>query len=248
MINCKDTKCQKGFYRCCATCELLEVCNTACYNPSAKCEYAELTPTERRRAYRQQKQTRNITIAYIIVIALILSIGLLIIGNQNSIMMMQTDTLNTFNDMRMEDEVSWFDRDMDPEEYGELVTTPDELTEELTDVHNLSLDERDLIQRVVAAESRGESLEGQMVVAQTILDRSELWDKSVIEIVTAPGQYADPYQGKISGSVKLAVSNIFDDGQVVFDGPVTHFYSGAEPYWAEDKINRGSIARHTFMY
>lgn len=87
-----------------------------------------------------------------------------------------------------------------------------------------------------------------MAVAQTIRDRSELWDKPVKEIVTAPAQYADPYAGQISEDVKLAVSYVFDDGQVVFDKPVTHFYSGPQPYWADSKTNRGSIARHTYMY
>ena len=231
MINCKDTKCQKGFYRCCATCELLEVCDTACYNPSAKCGYAELTPTERRRAYKQQKQTRNITIACIIVIALILSIGLFIIGNQNTIMMMQTDAINLTNYIQQ-----------DIEDLKHQPKIDDLSTTSLTD------EERNFVERVTAAEARGETLEGMMAVALTILDRSELWNLSITEVLTAPGQYADPYQGEISDSVRLAVANVFDNGIRVFEDPITHFFSGDKPYWADEKVNRGSIGCHEFYY
>jgi len=99
----------------------------------------------------------------------------------------------------------------------------------------------------VAAEARGEDLQGMMAVAQTILDRSELWNMTPSEVVQAPGQYAAPYSGKVSDEIKLAVANVFDGGIRVFAEPITHFAEG-EPYWAEGKTSRGSVGRHQFWY
>lgn len=112
----------------------------------------------------------------------------------------------------------------------------------------ISDSEREIIERVVMAEAMGEPYEGQLGVALTILDRSVLWGKTPVEVVSQDSQYADMYQGEISESVHQAVSDVFDHGLRVFDEPVTHFYSGAEPYWADSKESRGSISGHTFMY
>lgn len=114
---------------------------------------------------------------------------------------------------------------------------------------SLTPQELDIVCRVVAAEARGEDLQGQMAVAQVIKDRSELWDMSVTEVCTAPCQFAKPYQGKISDKTYLAVANVFDGNMRVFEEPVTHFYSGNnEPYWTSNKVNRGSIGHHSFWY
>ena len=111
----------------------------------------------------------------------------------------------------------------------------------------LGTEERDLVCRVVAAEARGEDLQGQMAVAQVIRDRSELWGMTLTEVVTAPNQFAKPYKGEISDKTYLAVANVFDGNMRVFEEPVTHFASN-NPYWAEGKVNRGSIGRHEFYY
>ena len=86
-----------------------------------------------------------------------------------------------------------------------------------------------------------------MAVAQCIRDRAIQWDRPINEILVGV-QFAPPHQGDISDSVKMAVTEVFDDGTSVFKNPITHFYSGSEPYWADNKVSRGSIARHTFMY
>ncbi len=175
---------------------------------------------------------RQIIVMYIISFILFVVAAGLIVGNQNNIMIMQTDTLNVINDMRVEQD------GLESE-----VPPSDPIL-----VHCLSADERDLVERVVAAESRGEDLQGQMAVANVILDRAELWDMTPAEVVQAPGQFADLYQGEISDSIHLAVANVFDGGVRVFQEPVTHFYSGEEPYWADEKVNRGSIGCHRFLY
>ncbi|NMB98139.1 MAG: hypothetical protein GYA02_16300 [Clostridiaceae bacterium] len=113
--------------------------------------------------------------------------------------------------------------------------------------YKLTTEERDLIERVVAAEARGESLKGQMAVANVIKDRAELWNMTPKEVVTAKGQFAEPFQGEISEDTKLAVVIVFDKGIRVFAEPVTHFASN-NPWWAESKTVRGSIGVHTFYY
>lgn len=87
-----------------------------------------------------------------------------------------------------------------------------------------------------------------MAVAQVIKDRSDLWDMHPVDVVLAESQFARPYDGEISDEVKLAVANVFDGGVRVFQDPVTHFYSGPDPYWIDEKVNRGSIGCHKFYY
>jgi hypothetical protein len=191
---------------------------------------------ERVRIYeRMQKdhrrQNRLMAFLGILLIAIIFGI-LLILGNQAQILIQQTDTLNKLNEISVV---------VDPE-------APDPAPAEPTVTYQLTPEERDLVERVTAAESRGEDLQGQMAVAQTILDRAELWNMTPTEVVQAPGQYAGPYPGEISDSIHLAVANVFDGGIRVFQEPITHFYSGAEPSWTDGKVNRGSVGSHRFYY
>ena len=53
-----------------------------------------------------------------------------------------------------------------------VVIPADAEPEEVEPYFTLSAEERELVERVVAAEARGESIECQMAVAQTILDRA----------------------------------------------------------------------------
>ena len=111
-----------------------------------------------------------------------------------------------------------------------------------------SQEEREIIERVVATEARGETLKGQMAVANVIKDRAELWNMTPTEVVTAKGQFAEPFQGEISRRYKeLAVAIVFDKGIRVFEESITHFASN-NPWWAESKTVIGSIGVHTFYY
>ena len=118
---------------------------------------------------------------------------------------------------------------------------------ELINAYELTQEEREIIERVVAAEARGETLKGQMAVANVIKDRAELWNMTPTEVATAKGQFAKPFQGEISEDTKLAVEIIFDKGIRVFKEPVTHFASN-NPWWAEHKAIIGKIGVHTFYY
>ena len=118
-------------------------------------------------------------------------------------------------------------------------------------VYPLTEEERELVERVVAAEARGESLEGMMGVAQTIRDRCILRNQSPKEVCLAPYQYAAPYDGEISDMVKDAVLFTFDVGDSALEYPTTHFYGQeliAPPDWTYSKTCRGTIGGATFYY
>ena len=130
-----------------------------------------------------------------------------------------------------------------PVEMGEAT---EEVLEEI--FWPLTAEERDLVERVVAAEARGQSIEGQMAVAQVIMDRATTREQSVTRVCTAKHQFAKPYQGEISEKTKDAVSFVFDKGEKVFER-VTHFYAWElidPPYWTEDKNYVGEIDGHRF--
>lgn len=115
----------------------------------------------------------------------------------------------------------------------------------------LSDEKRDLVERIVAGEARGESLECQMACAQAIRDRCLEWDKPVIDICTAKWQFCQPHQGEISDRTKDAVRFTFDYGIDTLEYPVTHFYAFKlipAPDWTYDKKLRGEIGDVRFYY
>ena len=180
-----------------------------------------MTRQEARRMRRRRAKLARTIFAWLVFMAI--ATGLFYqLGN---VIMMQTDTLNKLNDMDIAAEM------------GEPVSA-----------YLINDAERELITRVVMAEARGSGYEGMLPVAQTILDRAVLWDMTPVEVVTAEAQYADAYPGEITADAELAVADVFDYGIRAYEEPITHFYSGSEPYWAEGKTSRGSVGNHTFMY
>jgi len=91
--------------------------------------------------------------------------------------------------------------------------------------YNLTETERDLVERVVMAESGGESYKGQMLVAQCILNACEI---DGIRPAKAIKKYAyAKARPEPSDSVKRAVSAVFDKGETVTDEPIVYFYAPA---------------------
>lgn len=187
------------------------------------------------RLHALHRQQIVLTVILIGLLVIVMAGFIIILGNQAAILTQQTDTLDQLMLMQMDAEMER----LEPDYWEEL--------EEATAAYPLTAEEFDLICRVVASEARSEDLQGQMAVANVILDRAVLWDMTVTDVVTAPGQFAEAYSGEISDETRLAVSNVFEGGVRVFQEPVTHFAEG-EPYWAEGKACRGSIGRHQFWY
>lgn len=93
---------------------------------------------------------------------------------------------------------------------------------------SLTPEERDLTERVVMAEAGGESYEGQMAVAQCILNACEKTGGQPSEVVLAY-QYAKPAE-VATQSVRDAVAAVFDDGDTVTTEPIMFFYA---PRWTD---------------
>lgn len=91
--------------------------------------------------------------------------------------------------------------------------------------YSLTPQERDLVERVVMAESGGESYKGQMLVAQCILNACEIDGIRPADVITKY-VYAKS-RPEPSDSVKQAVSAVFDEGETVTDEPIVYFYAPA---------------------
>lgn len=129
----------------------------------------------------------------------------------------------------------------------EIIDNTGVLLEEVI-AFEITEEERQLIEQVVMAEARGESLEGQMAVAQTIRDRCIERGQDPIEVCTAPNQYA-MVNMEATERVKDAVVFVFDYGHSVFDEPTFYFYQSEmidEPEYLAEKTFRGQIGPHRF--
>lgn len=94
----------------------------------------------------------------------------------------------------------------------------------------LAQEERDLTERVVMAEAGGESYEGQMAVAQCILNACEKTGGQPSEVILAY-QYAKPAD-TATQSVRDAVAAVFDAGETVTTEPIMFFYA---PRWTDSE-------------
>lgn len=111
----------------------------------------------------------------------------------------------------------------------------------------LTEDERFLVESVVMAEAGSEPFEGQMLVAQCILNAAEKTGDAPSQIVI-DYQYAPGHQTP-STNVRDAVSAVFDDGQVVTDEPILFFYAPAlvTSEWHESQDFVIELGGHRFF-
>ena len=110
----------------------------------------------------------------------------------------------------------------------------------------LTAAEREMIERVVAAEARGESFEGQAAVAEVIYNRCMNRGQSVEQVIWADKQFAYPYGGEISQDTKEAVAAVFDY-EILSLGGAEYFHADyVTPYWAEDFEEVCHIGNHIF--
>lgn len=111
----------------------------------------------------------------------------------------------------------------------------------------LTAAERDTVERVVMAEAGAEPFEGQIAVAQCILNACERESKRPDEIVIEY-QYTDNRPDP-TDEVKAAVSAVFDDGETVTDAEILYFYAPAlvKSEWHESQIYVMTIGGHRFF-
>ena len=113
--------------------------------------------------------------------------------------------------------------------------------------YELTAAERDTVERVVMAEAGAEPYEGQIAVAQCVLNACELEDMRPDEVVIEY-QYTDK-RPKPTDEVKAAVSAVFDNGETVTDAEILYFYAPAlcESEWHESQIYVMTIGGHRFF-
>ena len=111
----------------------------------------------------------------------------------------------------------------------------------------LTAAERDTVERVVMAEAGAEPYEGQIAVAQCILNACELEDMRPDEIVIEY-QYTDK-RPEPTDEVKAAVSAVFDCGETATDAEILYFYAPAlvKSEWHESQEYVMTVGGHRFF-
>lgn len=116
-------------------------------------------------------------------------------------------------------------------------------------------DDRYVIECIVAGEAKGESMEGKMAVAQTILN-AMVKDGLSASDVRKQYQYSgwdeelQNLNSECWDEVCDAVSRVFDNGESVTENPILFFYA---PKWVDSKWHRTlpydqTIGGHSFHY
>lgn len=139
----------------------------------------------------------------------------------------------------------------------EIELEPEEEIEETADISGEAIEsgprfylsdyERAELESLVMAEAGGESYEGQMAVAQCIIDACEKEGKQPSEIAVMY-RYTK-HRPAPSESVKEAVSAVFDRGEVVTEENILYFYAPAIVYseWHETQTYVTTIGGHRFF-
>lgn len=122
-----------------------------------------------------------------------------------------------------------------------------ETTTEPVVFFELTAEERTLIEQVVSAESRGEPYDGQVAVAQCILNacmKDNLRPEDVLKKYHYTTARVEP-----TSSVRAAVTAVFDRGEGVTDEPIIYFYNPnlCESEFHESQIFVIEIQNHRFF-
>lgn len=138
--------------------------------------------------------------------------------------------------------VAWAKEPMAPTE-----SRPTESQQKASPHYALTDEQRTLIEQVVSAEAGGEPYEGQVAVAQCILNACER-DGITPDEVVVEYQYTGT-RTEPTDSVKEAVAAVFDRGEGVTDEPILYFYAPARcaSAWHESQTFVIEIANHRFF-
>ena len=134
---------------------------------------------------------------------------------------------------------------VEPDEPNQLAETV--LQSTATVRYALTAAERDTVERVVMAEAGAEPYEGQIAVAQCILNACERENMRPDEIVIKY-QYTD-MRPEPTDAVKAAVSAVFDYGETVTDREILYFYAPGlcESEWHESQEYVMTVGGHRFF-
>lgn len=139
----------------------------------------------------------------------------------------------------------------------DVAEEPEEEIEEKADISEEAIEsgprfylsdyERAELESLVMAESGAESYEGQMGVAQCILNACEKENKQPSEIAIMY-RYTK-HRPAPNESVKEAVRAVFDRGEVITDAKILYFYAPALVYsaWHESQTYVLTVGGHKFF-
>lgn len=172
---------------------------------------------------------------------------------------------DTLYDISVAHDISWqelanLNRIQDPTrmQVGTVLRLPSHVTPQIVrkngSVYEISSKEKDLLIRLVYAEARGESLEGQTAVAAVVLNRvkSPKFPDTVWDVIHQPGQFTPVETGSLPASVRggtitEAVERALygedpTGGALFFYNPAT---SQAMDYWKSKPVVK-RIGNHNF--
>lgn len=134
-----------------------------------------------------------------------------------------------------------------PEKPAEAKKALSEATQKATTFFALTPEQRTLIEQVVSAESRGEPYDGQVAVAQCILNacmKDGITPDQVIKKYKYTSARVEP-----TDSVKKAVAAVFDRGEGITEEPILYFYAPAlvTSEWHESQDFVIEIKNHRFF-
>lgn len=169
-------------------------------------------------------------------------IGLLIFGQAMCYLIDKTSSKREFDTVVAVPEITFETTTTTTVPMTVPVTVPDPVP-----VYDLTDAERDTIERVVMAEAGGESYEGQMAVAQCILNACLKDDMRPTEAVVAYGYTRNRVEP--SESVKEAVEAVFDAGETAVNASILYFYAPAycTSAWHESQVYVCTIGGHRFF-
>ena len=115
--------------------------------------------------------------------------------------------------------------------------------------YELTDDERVAVECAVMCEAGGESVRGQMMVAQCILDGTLRNNYDVFETIEKY-QIASTSYSNVTDEVKDSVSRIFDDGERVTEEKADLWYNPAlvQSAWHEEQHYVITIGLHRFFW
>lgn len=109
--------------------------------------------------------------------------------------------------------------------------------------------------RCVCGEARGESIFGQVAVANVILNRMRRHDRTILQVIYRPGQFDGAYFRKALPSCRRAVEMVFLKGIEVLP-PQVYYFANHETSTDKGWIKRltdanaawGKIGLHVFYF
>lgn len=192
-------------------------------------------------------------ILFICILGLTILVGALIPNNKDAELPVVDDTpSNTSGAVIVVPPVT-----QDPPKDTEVVVSQIEEKVEFDPPFDLSEEDRKYITLVILAEARGESVIGQMAIAQCILDGAIYYNTDPVSLCKKLG-YAAPWDGSGVDEARYtslyniasdAVTRVFEDGARAIPSRVIFFYAPkrCESKWHESQNYVTTIGNHKFF-